>query len=62
MLANYSQHYFGASPVSADYYGRFAAALARRIGAEQGSRPFVGIMSQGTSGDQMWMDYGTAPQ
>jgi hypothetical protein len=58
LLANYSQHYFGATPVSADYYGRFAAALARKIGAEQGGNPFVGIMSQGTSGDQMWMDYG----
>lgn len=59
VLANYSQHYHGAAPVSADYYGRFGAALARRIGAEQGGdRPFVGIMSQGTSGDQMWMDYG----
>jgi hypothetical protein len=59
ILANYSQHYYGASAVSADYYGRFATALARRIGAEQGGdRPFVGIMSQGTSGDQMWMDYG----
>jgi hypothetical protein len=59
VLANYSQHYYGASPVSADYFGRFATALGRRIGAEQGGdRPFVGIMSQGTSGDQMWMDYG----
>ena len=58
MLANYSMHYFGAAPVSADYYGRFAAALAQRIGAERAIRPFVGIMSQGTSGDQMWMDYG----
>ena len=26
VLANYSQHYFGATPVSADYYGRFATA------------------------------------
>jgi hypothetical protein len=60
VLANYSMHYYGASPVSADYYGRFAAALARRIGAmdKTGEPPFVGIMSQGTSGDQMWMDYG----
>ncbi len=60
VLANYSMHYYGASPVSADYYGRFAAALARRIGAadKSGGRPFVAIMSQGTSGDQMWMDYG----
>ncbi len=41
VLANYSMHYYGAIPVSADYYGRFAAALARRIGAEgaPGSAP-----------------------
>ena len=61
VLANYSMHYYGAEPVSADYYGRFAAALARRIGADEPARtapPFVAIMSQGTSGDQMWMDYG----
>jgi hypothetical protein len=57
MLANYSQHYFGAPPISADYYGRFARALTRKLNAEEGSPPFVGIMSQGTSGDQMWMDY-----
>jgi hypothetical protein len=57
VLANYSQHYFGSSPVSADYFGCFAAALARQIGVRPGSPRFVGIMSQGTSGDQMWMDY-----
>jgi hypothetical protein len=64
VLANYSMHYYGAEPVSADYYGRFATALARRIGAEGRNlshtvAPFVAIMSQGTSGDQMWMDYGS---
>ena len=58
VLANYSMHYFGAEPISADYFGRFAAALAKRIGAQAVDPPFVGIMSQGTSGDQMWMDYG----
>jgi hypothetical protein len=63
VLANYSMHYYGAEPVSADYYGRFAEALARRIGAGPAGdshrvAPFVAIMSQGTSGDQMWMDYG----
>src|SRR5271157_377647 len=58
VLANYSQHYFGSPPVSSDHFGKFAAALARRIGALRESPPFVGIMSQGTSGDQMWMDYG----
>jgi hypothetical protein len=58
VLANYSMHYYGAEPVSADYFGRFATALAKRIGAEGLDPPFVGMMSQGTSGDQMWMDYG----
>jgi Concanavalin A-like lectin/glucanases superfamily len=60
VLANYSMHYYGAEPVSADYYGRFATALAAQIGAQTVEPPFVGIMSQGTSGDQMWMDYGKA--
>jgi Concanavalin A-like lectin/glucanases superfamily len=60
VLANYSMHYFGAEPISADYFGRFSAVLAKRIRAETVNPPFVGIMSQGTSGDQMWMDYGQA--
>lgn len=56
LLANYSMHYFGTGPVSADYFGKFATAIAGKIGA--GSDPgFVGIMSQGTSGDLHWMDY-----
>ncbi len=58
VLANYSMHYHGAEPVSADYFGRFAADMAKRIGATSAQPPFVAIMSQGTSGDQMWMDYG----
>jgi len=61
VLANYSMHYFGAPPLSADYYGRFAEKLKRMIGAESISPPFVGIMSQGTSGDLQWMDYGQPP-
>jgi putative membrane-bound dehydrogenase-like protein len=64
LLANYSMHYFGASPVSSDYYGHFAAAIDRLIHqgapAPSAGPPFVGIMSQGTSGDSMWMDYGKA--
>src|SRR5262249_5139303 len=59
VLANYAMHYFGAAPVSADYYGRFARALSRLIAGEgEGAgAPFVAMMSQGTSGDQHWMDY-----
>jgi hypothetical protein len=62
VLANYSQHYYGSTPVSADYFGRFARALEMRLDAGAGNPPFVGIMSQGTSGDQMWMDYGRPKQ
>ncbi|NQT50398.1 hypothetical protein HQ576_00010, partial [bacterium] len=52
LLANYSQHYYGAPSVSSDYYGPFCTAFARLIGAEKLDPPFVAIMSHGTSGDQ----------
>ncbi|WP_395743385.1 PVC-type heme-binding CxxCH protein [Prosthecobacter sp.] len=59
VLANYSQHYFGSGPISSDYYGLFCKHLAAKIGQPgDGNGPFVCAMSQGTSGDQMWMDYG----
>ena len=59
VLANYSQHYFGTAPVSADYFGLFCKHLATKMGQQgDGNGPFVCAMSQGTSGDQMWMDYG----
>jgi len=61
VLANYSMHYFGSQAVSADYYGAFASQLGPLIGgATNGASAFVGIMSQGTSGDQHWMDYSQA--
>jgi hypothetical protein len=52
VLANYAQHYFGQSPVSADYFGVFNQLIEERLGGG------ICAMSQGTSGDQMWMDYG----
>lgn len=55
LLANYSQHYYGSPLLSSDYYGRFARHVGAMLGADEA---FVGIMSQGTSGDLMWMDYG----
>jgi len=64
VLANYSMHYYGASPVSADYFGRFCQRLAQRLqegrSAATGPNapaPPVVIMSQGTAGDLHWMDY-----
>lgn len=52
LLANYSLHYVGGTSgpvVSADYFGEFATRVARHIRAQ--SPAFVGIMSNGTSGD-----------
>jgi hypothetical protein len=58
VLANFSMHYFGAAPVSADYFGRVCADLEKRF-AEQNPK-FVALYSQGTAGDLHWMDYGKA--
>ena len=59
-MANFSMHYFGGSSgFSADYFGEVAGLLESRI-AKAGGKPareFVGIMSQGTSGDLHWMNY-----
>jgi len=55
LLANYSMHYYGSPLLSSDYYGKFASHVAGMLGAGD---DFVAIMSQGTSGDLMWMDYG----
>jgi hypothetical protein len=62
LLANYSQHYCGAPPVSADYFGVFAEKIGPMVSAEKAQPPFVGILSQGTSGDLHWMDYSRKPK
>lgn len=54
VLANYSLHYVGGVPaasLSADYFGEFARQLTTLIDAAAVEPPFVGIMSNGTSGD-----------
>lgn len=58
MLANYSTHYAGvAEPgVSSDYFGEFCRMMARDLGVEEG-KPFVAILSNGTSGDANAIDY-----
>jgi len=56
LFANFSMHYFGSGLVSADYTGAFCRQFARAICADAS---FVPMMSQGTSGDLMWMDYGS---
>jgi hypothetical protein len=54
VLANYSLHYVGGVPpkaLSADYFGEFAKQLARLVGQRDAQPAFVGIMSNGTSGN-----------
>lgn len=52
LLANYSLHYVGGiEALSADYFGAFAERVKDRLGAREGAPAFVGIMSNGTSGD-----------
>ncbi len=59
LLANYSQHYYGSPLLSSDYYGRFCNEVGALLNAPEriGTNGFVAMMSQGTSGDLMWMDY-----
>lgn len=57
LLANYSLHYVGGTPpgqVSADYFGEFARQVRERLGAGE---KFVGILSNGTSGDVNNIDF-----
>ena len=54
LLANYSLHYVGGVPaghISADYFGVFAERIGELLKAEKQDPPFVGILSNGTSGN-----------
>lgn len=52
LLANYSLHYVGGLPaLSADYFGLFADRITQLLEGGAGSPSFVGILSNGTSGD-----------
>lgn len=68
VLANYSLHYVGGWPgISADYFAAFANEVGKRLGAGDaryaGKPAFVGILSNGTSGNINNVDYSakTAP-
>ena len=57
ILANYSLHYVGdfeENVVSSDYFGIFAQKLTEKIGGDDG---FVGMMSNGTSGNVNIWDF-----
>ena len=61
LLANYSLHYVGGvgpNHISADYAGVFADRIQQLIGADRLDPPFVGIMSNGTSGDVNNINFG----
>ena len=54
VLANYSLHYVGdteAAVLSADYYGYFAKTMAELMAPAVGEKPFLAMMSNGTSGN-----------
>ena len=57
LLANYSTHYAGSEPVSADYFGVFCEKIARLVGAEGAKPPFMALLSNGTSGDANCCDF-----
>ncbi|WP_169979434.1 neutral/alkaline non-lysosomal ceramidase N-terminal domain-containing protein [Tautonia rosea] len=60
LLANYSLHYVGGVPsghVSADYFGVFAERIGQLLDADRVDPPFVGVMSNGTSGDINNIDF-----
>jgi hypothetical protein len=62
LLANYSLHYVGGNPdLSADYFGAFAERIATLLGQDSGNGPFVGIMSNGTSGDVNNVNFAAMP-
>lgn len=58
LLANYSTHYAGVSEagLSADYFAEFCRVMAKELGVEEG-KPFVALMSNGTSGDANCIDF-----
>ena len=54
VLGNYSLHYVGGVPrghLSADYFAIFGDRMQELLEADRQHPPFVGIMSNGTSGD-----------
>jgi len=66
VLANFSMHYFGDQPISADYFGLFCNAVQTRLSA--GATPAkdalapVALMSHGCSGDIWRRDYSLPPE
>jgi len=65
LLANYSLHYVGNTGrrvISADYFGAFADRIQQLIGADRLDPPFVGMMSNGTSGNINNINFAAPPE
>lgn len=65
LLANYSLHYVGGvggNHISADYFAAFADRIQQLIGADRLDPPFVGIMTNGTSGNINNINFAAKPE
>ncbi len=65
LLANYGLHYVGGVPkghISADYFAIFADRIQELLKADRQDPPFIGIMSNGTSGDVNNINFGGTPE
>ena len=65
LFANYSLHYVGGVPrndISADYFAVFSDHIQELLNADRQDPPFIGIMSNGTSGDVNNINYGGTPE
>ncbi len=59
LMSNYSTHYAGSKPYSADYFAVFCTEIEKLLGAQAQSLdpPFVAMLSNGTSGDANCCDF-----
>jgi len=57
VLGNLSQHYYAKGELSSGFTGKFCSLLEEEFGGD-----FVGLMSQGTSGDLQYIDYSVAKE
>ncbi len=65
LFANYSLHYVGGTlqgHISADYYAVFCNRIRELLDTDGEHPPFVGIMSNGTSGDVNNINYSGSPE
>jgi len=65
LFANYSLHYVGGTlkgHISADYFAVFCDRIQELLDAGRQDPPFVGIMSNGTSGDINNINFGGSPE